>query len=650
MKNLENLKHLDMFGVKFELRMKNYTKFQSKTGALSFLLYIFFSFICVGFIIFESINNPKYSSIDYDELALNDTINLVDQDFSFAFRTTLVKYKNKTLENFFYIELNYKYSNSFQEGKDQQVRNYSLVENIPQKNCNMSGNFSNDDLNYLPANFENYNTCFNFTEKHTINGYFYTKNFSLFQIKFKINKKYNNKTILSNLLEENPNFLNIDIFYPKLMVQKQKDFSIKQRFFDSMNLKFNLDVVTSTNFFLKKNIYIQDSSVFKYSHERKYEYTQFEHEETSYNYETITNYNVHNSTVEPLDLDIGRMYVRQYFIQKINLKTIEKFLYIIIRINTFIVNFFLIFGLINKILNLKKAKKNVLENLFQIITNDEENISATDYQMENNKKLNNNQSREKIDSHSNKKQNKNTKNEKNRNTFDLMETEDNNSSKDIVVELPLDNKEIIIEKILKSREEIYVNGHKRRNGLNSEYNQDDVKNSKVINSINYNFTDKKITDFKNPQIKEKNFIISKIKKKIEKNKDLDNILGIRKLINLICSCKFREIKKLNQNFKNGEDKFDEFMDINNFIKKFQEIETIKYLILNEPEVNLFEFISTPFVKIDAKKISNTEDNKNILLPKFDEEILMNNYFLINEKNVKNSKELRILDLFEKRIF
>ena len=112
---MEYVKLLDLFGVFFEFRMENYKPFTSKTGGISFIIYIMICLVISFYYIsdfFKSGDTNNYIYSYRENLAFNETINLIDENFTFAVKYPRIEYRNKTLENFFNVSVIYKSSNS----------------------------------------------------------------------------------------------------------------------------------------------------------------------------------------------------------------------------------------------------------------------------------------------------------------------------------------------------------------------------------------------------------------------------------------------------------------------------------------------------------------------------------------------------------
>lgn len=128
-------------------------------------------------------------------------------------------------------------------------------------------------------------------------------------------------------------------------------------------------------------------------------------------------------------------------------------------------------------------------------------------------------------------------------------------------------------------------------------------------------------------------------------------------IDIICKlfcCK--NSNKKQKIFDIAEKKFNHNLDMVTYMKKMQELDIIKYIILDKNTLELVNFISKPCISLSPKGIENPEyklffeniENKNSISYQNIDKI-KKIYDTISNQSEKNYFEKRILDLFELQI-
>jgi hypothetical protein len=122
---------------------------------------------------------------------------------------------------------------------------------------------------------------------------------------------------------------------------------------------------------------------------------------------------------------------------------------------------------------------------------------------------------------------------------------------------------------------------------------------------------------------------------------------------LLCCC-FRT--KKHRIFENAENKFDHNIDMVNYMKKMQELDILKYLILDENTLQLMNFISKPCISMSSNGIQDEE--YKLFFDSYDDNIRLSHknidnvkkcYDIVSMKKHRNTIEDRILKLFELQI-
>jgi len=148
-------------------------------------------------------------------------------------------------------------------------------------------------------------------------------------------------------------------------------------------------------------------------------------------------------------------------------------------------------------------------------------------------------------------------------------------------------------------------------------------------------------------------IYRKSKKEIEKEKN-PYMINLSDICCFVFCC--RSLKKKQKIFKNAEEKFNYNIDLVTFMKKMQEVEILKYLLLDKDTLQLMNFISKPCVSMSNSKIEdeeykeffeNTENSNDMSNKNIDN--VKTSYDNIITKRQKSYTEDRIIKLFDMQI-
>ena len=105
------------------------------------------------------------------------------------------------------------------------------------------------------------------------------------------------------------------------------------------------------------------------------------------------------------------------------------------------------------------------------------------------------------------------------------------------------------------------------------------------------------------------------------DKELEIIFGnSKKALNFSCyeillryfSCKSNGLRFKNILYEKAKNKLENYFDVVTFITKMQEIEMLKYLLLNEKQIKMFNFLSKPSI---SKEINSNEINMKFIQKK-----------------------------------
>jgi hypothetical protein len=173
------------------------------------------------------------------------------------------------------------------------------------------------------------------------------------------------------------------------------------------------------------------------------------------------------------------------------------------------------------------------------------------------------------------------------------------------------------------------------------------KKSIILNSVNDYSIHQKFS------YKKYNILENKINKK--KNNLSANVIPNLSLscyeTIIILICPFigtNKLKKKNLLLKNGKKKIFETLDILTYLKNLQQIQVLNYILFEEYQINLIEFISKPCISL-----VNKYSNENYIEKKNDENLEIEKFFncykvLIKKKN-KNNIEKKLSDTIEKEM-
>lgn len=380
MNNIKNksescsLEQFDLFGVNFELRMQDYQKFKSKTGAFGFLTYFSFCTICALALLTRFINMPQYSIEKFEEPLNSQQIKWTNENFQLAIKLPTFYDDNDNVIDYkemFYVKAIQRSRNSSRvldkTGKETKIQ-------VDTKLCNLTEIFSGkkEDLdNSLIADYKNMKIiCFELNETHFIKNSEFT-NHSYVRIQMYVNKTYlsNYFTLVRKHMENDPFYLNI--IFPVNIISD--DYTKSKQFLNGIFLYLNEREKTVTDIYLKKSIYRLDDNVI-FNNPIDYHYNDY-YSHNSYNIidDFFYKFNIsENGKTDPkqeeLDYDakIAKIYIRNHIMSSTNVKTRQKLLPFLLTVNSIYINVFLTIKMLFMYINLGKAKIHILQNLFEL--------------------------------------------------------------------------------------------------------------------------------------------------------------------------------------------------------------------------------------------------------------------------------------------
>jgi len=634
------IKLFDLFGVMFTFRMKNYQKFRSKTGAIVTIICLLSCLLASLLDILTFFNPDKnYSEKIYYENVNGESINFVNQNFSIALSLPDIE-TDDPLDPFWVVEMKYKFSDKFITNEPR--RNYTREEKVNEKPCNLSDVINTD----IADTVKNLNLkCFQFDSSQMIMGDYYAKNYSYFELKLLTKKKFNNKI---RYFDKDEVFF--QIFYPQNNLKNPNDYSVLDPSLSNIRTQFYYDSKLRQNFFLKKNVYTEDNGIV-FTNKHEYTYIGFDREEKEI---------YHLNSKENIDdkVELGKIFFREGSTTKRYDKSCTKLLALLKSILTSLVNILLGSRFIMEFINLLKAKKNVIETCVFVDKGDDTHHHRRNSQMQNIQNMNKNNNK-KVSFMENKDEEKYSNSKTNQNFTkkssmftieEQVDEEDDKNNKKTINAIELneiikfsDQTTIQKEKNLISSEDWSKEDSNNNKNLNekmiNEENKHSFKEEEEVNEDNDNKGNDNIPD---------NFIRSKSRKSI-----ISGRMNLKTWIWSIVCCKFKKSDNISKLFKYTIDKFNNYLYIVEYIRKMEEIESLKkYLFDKTEDMTIFERLSIPKLKIRYDEIVHenlfqlTESDKgNSHLYEY-----LNNYEYKENKTKTEKKFIRMIEDYVNYLF
>lgn len=124
------------------------------------------------------------------------------------------------------------------------------------------------------------------------------------------------------------------------------------------------------------------------------------------------------------------------------------------------------------------------------------------------------------------------------------------------------------------------------------------------------------------------------------------------LLKLFCPCfQNKRYKNKEKLFERGYKKFSYDMNILTYIRKMHEMDILKYLILNEQEITLFNFLSKPSVSLISQNmlIESLSEKFNVKFNKEEIDTLHKNFNKLSVSNDQSKFEKKLLTLVTSEI-
>ena len=611
----EFLRNFDIFGITFNFRIETQEKFQSTFGGLWLITFIILTIALYVNTINNYFTNPDFTTYFYEK-PLNFSIkshqiNFTQENFDFGI---YLKNVNETVfgNNTFIIKGFYTESNNSTNNKLNKI----LLEN---KICDPTI-YVSDMIKSTEKtkSILNAMVCFNL-QNHTIKGSQFSEDYSYFVVEIHLNTTiYTLEELNANINIYPPQF---QIIYPNIIVDYQ-DFSKSEVEPNYLHEEITAYEKRTIDFYVIRNLYEQDLTLFFYNKQPFY-YTRYE--SSTFRSKASVDKNGKNVAFS--------VNIRALNYYRNSKKYIIKFTTVAQLQLTNLLNYLVFFKIFATFINFKLAKTHLSNKIF----NDNE-IFMTELK-----------------------------------NFICSEISQKNPKENSVKEkFNYENRINITEKISKNfdfkKDEIFK---LNKNENNIEKNQFYLKNSVLRNKIPDN-----LENLEKEKLNNNNIIINSLD--LEKNKSLsiveqDSNIGLIK--NNFDSINYKEIKENDEKEDNNNSRinilskqnveenlkkilkiekvsndinekfiqFDRILDITFFMKKMEEIELIKYLLLDDKSIFLFNFLIGKNLLFDKKQESFDFNNPEM------QDFLKKSYGNLKDFKNENFIENKIIDLFEKYI-
>jgi hypothetical protein len=606
------IKGLDHFAVTFQFRIDKDEKYGSVTGGIWFIIFVIIavSYTIIRFFDFISLSDNK---IQFIEKASNPgpELNFKDNNFVYGIRLTFdndSSLVNTTISDLFLIE------HAYTTKKDGKTTKKIISKPRP---C-LDKDFFNKSQEYpifQRNNIEDFN-CFDLYDNFTLKGIYTDNEMSYSEILVSINPLYfSNYSSIEKIFNENQ--FKFTIYY----MDTFNDVSnLNQSVFSKVDAVYSY---IDLNYYKRYNM---DFQKFTFSQDKNLFYNDYKDETYMKIFQKLEILSpIQNREYSKLE---DNTKLNKFIIRAVNESKIVKLSFIKIPdflagLSGLLVNMLLVLTVLMTFLNRFEAKQSIMNKIMKY---------------------------------------KDAVKENNQNTLDYL----NNKFQNIGHIYDYRPSQIQVDK---------------KNDLDKENNQEKDKNyNHNINLIkienNENLITKedekelnlKFNNIENMSEKEETFLdkssdsrkFSKVSNKtsrtnrLNKNEKSSNLNPFSIKFSDICCFIFccKSIKKKQKIFVNAEKKFNNNIDLVTFMKKMQEIEILKYLLLDRDTLRLMNFISKPCVSLTNKKIEDEEyqeffdifdNNTKMSYQSIDD--IKKSYDKILKKQDMSFTEKRILKLF-----
>lgn len=586
------MKKLDYFAITFEFRVDNKPKYGSVTGGVWFLIYIIFA---LAFFIKRCFDYLSWSDtkIQFIEKALDPGPSLNFKKMNFTYAVRVTFDNDTSLVNTSLADL-FIMEHNYVSAKDGEKK--KKIKSLP-RSCLDSDfyNHSNDYTIFKRQPIGDFD-CFDFYENFTLKGIYTDPEMSYSEILLSLNPKYfEDYKKLEDIFSDNQ--FKFTLYY----VDTFNDVSnyIKPVFYkvDAIYTYLDLQNFKRNNINFQQFINTVDNNLF-------------------YNkYESKTYMKIHSSQEIPapiLNRSLSsldeRYYLNKFFLRAVNDTKEVKLSFIKIpeflaTLSGLLVNMLVILAILMKALNTFEAKQSVMSKIMKykdvIKANHRKSLNYLSNKFKDHSFL------------------------ERRSSKSLQKSTESN-----------ENEQNHVNRISKSENIIEIGG-------NAEIQGSGKSNDSKIN-------------FNKERLLSEEWSINKDMESERKQTRNPYIIKLSDICCFIFCCK--SIQKKQKIFKNAERKFNNNIDLVTFMKKMQEVEILKYLLLDKDSLKLMNFISKPCISLSNAKIEDEEYNE--FFEKMEDSNNMSNqdvdsvkksYDRIISKSYMTYTENRIIKLFDLQI-
>ena len=590
----EFIRYFDYFGIIFTFKLKQENKYKSRLGGMVFIFFLIFS---AYYFINQMINfvwRQNYN-INFSIAAQNQApeLNFTYREFKFAYA---LKYKNGTPVN--YSQLPFlEHSLNLSTINDYNKKNKTKLI-LNKKPCDENDfNFTKEDYNLTSLNLTNY-FCPTNNSKMFINGTELDPMFTYVDITFSINDNWltsENLNYIKSILEKDPIYFYViwtDTAVDVVNIENPLSYYIRSisGFLDfNFMQKLNLDF-SALNFTSDSAFFFEDSKSFNKINLRDSDTKMFFIQDRSKWIPKIKE--------DDTGKEILKIYLRSAPDVIIYNRSYTKFDIFIGNYGGLQSNVFMVLFVIVGFLNEFWASQKVMNKILQF----REHLKLKNPQLFQLLKTNL----------------RTFKNEK-----------DVNITKTAAIELTTMSIDKSQQDLCKDKSFIDLNIEQGKGKTDS------FEKREIETSIDIDFPMKN----RNLTIHHKN-LFSRHKTSFDKKQEI--LLSNSKtplnfssfeIILRLCPCKTKKLDIKNKFLEKASNKMDYYFDIFTYTKKMQELDIIKYLLLDKDQVKLFDFICTPSVSM---LYSDSDDVYQDFLTKKSNKIEIEDL----EKTIKSYKLLK----------
>ncbi len=609
------LRNIDYFGVTFNFRINKQPAYSSSTGGCWFLVFIIFAIAFIGKSALDYLGGNQFSVIFIDK-AIHPApkLNSTDLQFGFAFRVTFDN--NQPLngtraENLFNITSNY-VVNKFGKKKKKPVSTRPCTKE------DFYGAQNDSIFTKTPVSeFE----CVDNLEDMDIYGLYTDKEMAYFEYQISISNNF-----MGNYSEVEDIFLNNQFKVTLYYVDTLNDVSSSDEpIFYTLNAQYtyiDLPYFKRENINFQEFVYAEDNNLL-YENYKNNTFMQVANKE-----EISVSMSQRDKTNLEDKLNLVKFFFRGLNNQKQVLRSYQKIPTFLANLSGLLVNGLVALAIVMTFVNKFKAKQTIMHKILKYKENiKDENQDNLRYLKENFKQKftlghgdvlvnsNDNQSGDFIT------QNNQIDTNINLNIEQITNANSNkNFNKAAVADTNMFEKVDLKEKLNKNDDHDSIFDSKRHSGSFSQ----------SVNNHSVNESQRSSYSKSNPML-----------------------ITCKDICCLICCC--RSIKNKKTIYDDAEVKFNHYIDLITYMKKMEEIDILKYMLLNEDSLNLMDFISKPSVSIkkshvfnkEYQKFFNTEIGNSINTKMIDR--TKKSYMKIMENEDMSRTDKRLIQLFDMQI-